>query len=154
MAAVLQRTSPRQERCSPHTDGMMRTMSETALPTMCCTARQPDRHRICTIKNSMSACGALLEKGKESAERGAHLRCQHHERLYEKAILTSCRGQRSPCRAELRIADAFDALTTPRPHKYPLSPFYALQLLAREAVIPKGSCSPISKCWAMLNNPH
>jgi HD-GYP domain-containing protein (c-di-GMP phosphodiesterase class II) len=86
-------------------------------------------------KQHVVASGALLEKEKKVPKEALTIALQHHERLNGKGYPYKLSGAAISMQGRIAaIADAFDALTTPRPHKYPLSPFYALQLLAREAV--------------------
>ncbi len=86
-------------------------------------------------KQHVVASSTLLEKEKEVPKEAITIALQHHERLNGKGYPYKLSGAAISIHGRIAaIADAFDALTTPRPHKYPLSPFYALQLLAREAV--------------------
>lgn len=86
-------------------------------------------------KQHVVASSTLLEKKKEVPKEAITIALQHHERLNGKGYPYKLSGAAISIHGRIAaIADAFDALTTPRPHKYPLSPFYALQLLAREAV--------------------
>lgn len=86
-------------------------------------------------KQHVVAGCAILEKEKTIPKEAVTIALQHHERLNGKGYPYKLSGAAIGIHGRIAaIADAFDSLTTPRPNKYPLSPFYALQLLAREAV--------------------
>lgn len=58
---------------------------------------------------------------------------QHHEKLSGKGYPLGIKASNIKLFGKITaIADCFDSLTTPTPHKYPLSPFSALNILVKE----------------------
>lgn len=86
------------------------------------------------FKQHVVAGGELLKKEKDMPDEAVAIAMQHHERLTGRGYPFKLAGSAIGMPGRIAgITDAFDSLTTPRPNKYPLTPFYALQLLAREA---------------------
>ncbi len=85
-------------------------------------------------KQHVLAGGELLKQERDLPPEAISIALQHHERLNGRGYPYKLAGSAISMPGRIAaITDAFDSLTTPRPNKYPLTPFYALQLLARDA---------------------
>lgn len=59
---------------------------------------------------------------------------QHHEKLTGRGYPLGLKGQEVKLFGRIAaIADCYDALTTRRPYKAPMAPFYALSIIAKDA---------------------
>ncbi|MDW7998278.1 MAG: HD domain-containing protein [Thermodesulfovibrio sp.] len=75
----------------------------------------------------------LLEKQKEFPKESLIAVLQHHEKLSGRGYPFGLKGEEIKLFGRITaIADCYDALTTRRPYKPPLTPYFALSIIVRE----------------------
>ncbi len=74
----------------------------------------------------------LMETGHLTDE-AAYISMQHHERPDGSGYPFGM-NDIHPCARICTIADIFDALTSSRPYKVPMKPFYAIEIIKKEAI--------------------
>jgi len=75
----------------------------------------------------------LLKEQKEFPEESSSAVLQHHEKLSGKGYPFGLKGSEIKLFGRITaIADCYDALTTQRPYKPPLTPYFALSIIVKE----------------------
>ncbi|MCX7724818.1 MAG: HD-GYP domain-containing protein [Thermodesulfovibrio sp.] len=85
------------------------------------------------IKQHVLLGHEILEKHKEFPEESLIAVLQHHERLSGRGYPFGLKAEKIKLFGRITaIADCYDALTTRRPYKPPLTPYFALSIIVRE----------------------
>lgn len=96
-------------------------------------------HEYNVIKTHVKAGYDILKNHKNIPEESFDAVLQHHEKLSGKGYPYGLKAEEITLFGRITaIADCYDALTTRRPYKPPLTPFFALSIIVRE----KGDYDP------------
>lgn len=91
------------------------------------------------IKKHVQSGYEILEKQKEFPDESLPAVLQHHEKLSGRGYPFGLKAEEIKLFGRITaIADCYDALTTRRPYKPPLTPYFALSIIVRE----KGDYDP------------
>lgn len=86
------------------------------------------------IKTHVAEGEKILRANPDVSELSLPAALQHHEKLTGRGYPLGLKGKDIKLAGRIAaIADCYDALTTRRPYKAPMAPFYALSVIAKDA---------------------